>query len=69
MSRRSNGLAGIWAEVQRQQQRQVEERARQELIREYGMDVDQPLAGRRPHRTGPQASGRSSGRCGEFEDE
>ncbi|MFD9192890.1 restriction endonuclease [Streptomyces phaeochromogenes] len=30
MSRRSNGLVGIWAEVQRQQQRQVEERARQE---------------------------------------
>ncbi|MEU9876854.1 restriction endonuclease [Streptomyces phaeochromogenes] len=29
MSRRSNGLVGIWAEVQRQQQRQVEERARQ----------------------------------------
>ncbi|MCC9704584.1 restriction endonuclease [Streptomyces sp. MNU76] len=33
MSRRSNGLAGIWAEAQRQQQRQSEERARQQ--REY----------------------------------
>ncbi|MDX3838150.1 restriction endonuclease [Streptomyces europaeiscabiei] len=33
MSRRSNGLAGIWAEAQRQQQRQSEEQARQQ--REY----------------------------------
>ncbi|MBD9703165.1 restriction endonuclease [Streptomyces sp. ID01-12c] len=33
MSRRSSGLAGIWAEAQRQQQRQSEERARQQ--REY----------------------------------
>ncbi|UUU34313.1 restriction endonuclease [Streptomyces sp. CA-210063] len=33
MSRRSNGLAGIWAEAQRQQQRQSEARARQQ--REY----------------------------------
>ncbi|MGW0839045.1 restriction endonuclease [Streptomyces sp. NPDC002787] len=33
MSRRSNGLAGIWAEAQRQQQRQAEARARQQ--REY----------------------------------
>ncbi|MDX2936522.1 restriction endonuclease [Streptomyces ipomoeae] len=33
MSRRSNGLVGIWAEAQRQQQRQMEARARQQ--REY----------------------------------
>lgn len=33
MSRRSNGLVGIWAEAQRQQQRQLEARARQQ--REY----------------------------------
>ncbi|BBC36838.1 Bacterial stress protein [Streptomyces graminofaciens] len=33
MSRRSNGLVGIWAEAQRQQQRQSEARARQQ--REY----------------------------------
>ncbi|WP_432753362.1 restriction endonuclease [Streptomyces sp. JL2001] len=30
MSRRSNGLVGIWAEAQRQQQRQVEAQARQQ---------------------------------------
>jgi restriction system protein len=33
MSRRSNGLVGVWAEAQRQQQRQLEARARQQ--REY----------------------------------
>ncbi|MEU8824373.1 restriction endonuclease [Streptomyces sp. NPDC048636] len=34
MSRRSDGLVGIWAEAQRQQQRQLEARARQQRERE-----------------------------------